>query len=79
MLCRRDFREYGLTVKDWRPHLNLGLLGGMLLMAAACAVNAVRGPIGSAVHTYRLDVALVRMLLQSFMVLAAGYIPGAVR
>lgn len=34
-LCRRRFADYGLTLKDWARHLNIGLLAALVLIAGA--------------------------------------------
>jgi membrane protease YdiL (CAAX protease family) len=35
LVCRRDFQEYGLTLKGWQYNLNVGLLWGVLIVLAA--------------------------------------------
>jgi uncharacterized membrane protein len=38
LLFRRNFNEYGLTVRGWRYNLNVGLLWGVLTVVAAAVV-----------------------------------------
>jgi membrane protease YdiL (CAAX protease family) len=38
LLCKRSFPEYGLTLKGWRYHLNLGLLWALIVVAAGAVV-----------------------------------------
>jgi hypothetical protein len=38
LLFRRDFQEYGLTFRHWRYNLNVGLLWGVLAIAASAVI-----------------------------------------
>jgi membrane protease YdiL (CAAX protease family) len=38
LLRRRNFEDYGLTLRGWRYHLNVGLLWGVLIVLAAGVV-----------------------------------------
>jgi hypothetical protein len=38
LVTRRDFEQYGLTLKAWRYYLNVGLLWGILIVLAAGTV-----------------------------------------
>jgi hypothetical protein len=43
LLTRRSFEEYGLTWKDWRYHLNIGLFWGVLVVVAAGFIIKLAG------------------------------------
>jgi hypothetical protein len=38
LVRRRSFEDYGLTLRGWRYHLNVGLLWGVLVVLAAGVV-----------------------------------------
>ncbi len=40
LVCKRDFAEYGLTLKGWRYNLNVGLLWAVIVVAAAGLIVA---------------------------------------
>jgi membrane protease YdiL (CAAX protease family) len=59
LVCRRNFPEYGLTWKDWRYNLNVGLLWAGIVVATAGLVLAVSPVRLDPLHPPDLPKALV--------------------
>jgi membrane protease YdiL (CAAX protease family) len=59
LLCRRSFAQYGLTREGWRYNLNIGLVWGVLYIAAAGLVIKFSGIHFDPLHPPDLRRALV--------------------
>jgi membrane protease YdiL (CAAX protease family) len=72
LLCGRNFEQYGLTLKRWRYILNIGLVWGVLLIAAAGLVIKFSGIHFDPLHPpdmRRAFVATVGELLSTLLLL----------